>query len=76
MKLFSALALTALLSTTAVFAQTTSTTPTNALPTTSMKLADGKPTLASCKKMAADKKLPGADKTEYIKDCRSGKPTH
>lgn len=76
MKLFSALALTALLSTTAVFAQTTATTPTNAPPTPSMKLADGKPTLASCKKMAAGKKLTGADKTEYIKDCRSGKPTH
>jgi hypothetical protein len=73
MKLLSALALTALLSTSVAFAQTTATAPANASPTTSVTPATGKPTLAACKKQAADKNLTGADKTQFVKDCRSGK---
>jgi hypothetical protein len=76
MKLISALALSALLSTTAAFAQTTATAPANASPTTSVTPANGKPTAASCKKMAADKKLTGADKTQFMQDCKAGKPTN
>ena len=30
---------------------------------------------ATCKKMAADKKLTGDAKTQYIKDCEAGKKT-
>jgi psiF repeat len=76
MKLISALALSALLSTTAAFAQTTASAPANASPTTSVTPANGKPTVASCKKLAADKKLTGADKTQFMKDCQAGKPTN
>ena len=73
MKLFSALALTALLGTTAAFAQTTATAPTNASPTTSVNPATGHPTGAACRKQAADKNLAGADKAQFIKDCKAGK---
>jgi len=73
MKLFSALAVTALLSTAAAFAQTTATAPANASPTTTVTPANGTPTLAACKKQATDKKLTGADKKQYVKDCRAGK---
>jgi hypothetical protein len=75
MKLFSALALTALLSTTAAFAQTTATAPTNASPTTSVNPATGNPTAATCKKQATDKNLTGADRKQYMKDCKAGKAT-
>lgn len=76
MKLISALALSALLSTTAAFAQTTASAPANASPTTSVTPANGKPTAASCRKMAADKNLTGADKTQFMKDCKAGKATN
>jgi hypothetical protein len=75
MKLFSALALTALLGTTAAFAQTTATAPANASPTASVNPATGKPTAAACRKQAADKNLTGADKTQFMKDCKAGKAT-
>jgi len=63
MKLLSALALTALLGTSA-FAQTTATAPANASPTTSVNPATGNPTAATCKKQAADKNLNGAARAE------------
>jgi hypothetical protein len=75
MKLFSALALTALLTTTAAFAQTTATAPANASPTTSVNPATAKPTTAACNKQATGKNLSGADKTQFVKDCKAGKTT-
>lgn len=75
MKLFSALALTALLGTTAAFAQTTATPPTNASPTTAVNPATGNPTAATCGKQATAKNLTGADRKQYMKDCKSGKAT-
>jgi hypothetical protein len=73
MKLISAFAVLALLSTSAGFAQTTATAPANAAPTTAVSPANGKPTLTACKKQAADKNLTGADKHQFVKDCRAGK---
>jgi hypothetical protein len=73
MKIFSALALTALLSSTAAFAQTTATAPANATPSTSASTGAAKPTTADCKKQAADKNLTGADKHQFVKDCKAGK---
>jgi hypothetical protein len=73
MKLFYALAATALLSTSAAFAQTTATAPDTASPTTSVTPANGTPTLATCRKQAMDKKLTGTDKKQYVHDCRAGK---
>jgi hypothetical protein len=75
-KLFCALALTALLSSSAAFAQTTATAPDKASPaspTTAQTPANGTPTLATCKKQAKDKNLTGADKKQYVHDCRAGK---
>jgi hypothetical protein len=68
-----ALALTALLATPAAFGQTTATPPANASPTTSVVPATGKPTVAACKKQATDKNLTGADRKQFVKDCRAGK---
>lgn len=79
MKVISALALTALLSSTAAFAQTTATAPANAsaaTPTTSVNPATGNPTVGACKKQAKDKNLTGADRAQYIKDCKAGKTTN
>lgn len=76
MKLFCALAVSALLSTTAAFAQTTATAPENASPaqpTTTQMPANGTPTLATCRKQAKDKNLTGADKKQFVHDCRAGK---
>jgi hypothetical protein len=73
MKLFIALAVTALLGTSAAFAQTTATAPTNASPTTSVTPANGTPTHAACKKQATDKQLTGADRKQFMKDCKAGK---
>jgi len=75
MKLFTALAVTALLSTSAAFAQTTATAPTNASPTTAVTPANGTPTHAACKKQATDKQLTGADRKQFMKDCKAGKST-
>ncbi len=70
MKLISALAVTLLLGTTVAIAQT-STAPAAAAPSSSAPAA--KPTAASCKKQAAAKNLTGADKTQFVKDCKAGK---
>jgi hypothetical protein len=35
--------------------------------------ATGKPTVAACKKQATDKNLTGADRKQFVKDCRAGK---
>jgi|HubBroStandDraft_1064217.scaffolds.fasta_scaffold318560_2 hypothetical protein len=80
MNLYSALALTALLSSTAAFAQTTATAPTNAAPTnssptTSVNPATGNPTAAACRQQATDKNLTGADRKQFMKDCKAGKAT-
>jgi hypothetical protein len=75
MKLFAALAITALLSTSAAFAQTTATAPANAAPTTAVTPANGTPTHAACKKQATDKQLTGADRKQFMKDCKAGKAT-
>jgi hypothetical protein len=75
MKLFTALAVTALLGSSAAFAQTTATAPTNAAPTTSMTPANGMPTTAACKKQAQEKKIAAADKKQFMKDCKAGKST-
>jgi hypothetical protein len=76
MKILSALVLMALLSTTAAFAQiTTATAPTNASPTTSVNPATAAPTTATCKKQAKDKNLTGADRAQYMKDCKAGNKT-
>ena len=75
MKLFTALAVTALLSTSAAFAQTTATAPTNASPTTAVTPANGTPTHAACKKQAMDKNVAAADKKQFMKDCKAGKST-
>jgi hypothetical protein len=72
MKLFCALGLSALLSS-AAFAQTTAAAPDNASPTTAQTPANGAPTLATCKKQAKDKNLSGAEKKQYVHDCRAGK---
>ena len=64
MKLISALAATLLLGTTAAIAQTTATAPASA--TSSSAAPAAKPTAASCN-------LAGADKTQFVKDCRAGK---
>jgi hypothetical protein len=75
MKLFSALALNALLGTATAFAQTPATAPANASPTTAVNPATGNPTAATCKKQAADKNLTGPAKSQYMKDCKAGKAT-
>jgi hypothetical protein len=75
MKLFTALAVTALLSTSAAFAQTTATAPANAAPTTAVTPANGTPTAAACKKQATDKKVAAADRKQFLKDCKAGKST-
>jgi hypothetical protein len=72
MKLLSALALTAVLGTTLAFADnppaSTATAPakTSSASTTS----SAKP---SCSKQATAKKLTGADRTQFLKDCKAGK---
>jgi hypothetical protein len=73
MKLFYAIAVTALLSASAAFAQTTATAPDTASPTTSVTPGNGTPTLATCRKQASDKKLTGSDRKQYVHDCRAGK---
>jgi hypothetical protein len=73
MQLFYALAVTALLSISAAFAQATATASDTASPTTSVTPANGTPTLATCKKQAMDKRLTGTDKKQHIHDCRAGK---
>lgn len=76
MKLFCALAVSALLSSTAIFAQTTATAPENASPASpaaAQAPASAAPTAATCRKQAKDKNLTGADKKQYMHDCRAGK---
>jgi hypothetical protein len=76
MKLFYAFAAAALLSSSVAFAQTTATAPDNASPaspTTAQTPANGTPSLATCRKQAKDKNLTGADKKQYVRDCRAGK---
>jgi hypothetical protein len=77
MKLISALAVAFVLgSTAAIAAQTTATAPASATPSSSGSSATAtaaKPTTASCKKQAAAKNLTGADKTQFVKDCKAGK---
>jgi hypothetical protein len=71
MKLIAALAVTLILGTTTAIAQTTATAPASATPATSAPAA--KPTTTSCKKQAAAKNLTGADKTQFVKDCKAAK---
>jgi psiF repeat len=76
MKLFYALAVTALLSSSVAFAQTTATAPDNAAPaapTAAPTPANGTPSRATCRKQAKDKNLTGADKKQYVHDCLAGK---
>ena len=75
MKLFSALVMTALLSSTMAFAQTTATAPTSASPTTSVNPATGNPTAAACRQQATAKNLTGPDRKQFMKDCKAGKAT-
>lgn len=69
MKLLSALTLTALLSTTAAFAQdnagTASSTPASTPAAKHMSLK-------ACNKQADEKKLTGADRSAFVKDCHGG----
>ena len=62
MKLLSALTLTALLSTTAAFAAD------NAAPTPAAPAAKHM-SLKACNKQADEKKLTGADRTAFVKEC-------
>jgi psiF repeat len=76
MKLFYALALTALLSSSVAFAQTTATAPDNASPASpaaAQPPANGTPSRPTCRKQAKDKNLTGADKKQYVHDCLAGK---
>lgn len=73
MKLLSALTLTALLGTTAAFAQGTADTAGTAAPDT--KAAPAKHmSLKACNKQADEKKLTGADRTAFVKECHGSKP--
>jgi hypothetical protein len=63
MKLLSALTLTALLSTTAAFAADNNTGSTAAAP------AAKHMSLKACNKQADEKKLTGADRTSFVKEC-------
>jgi len=79
MKMFSALALTALLGTSAAFAANTGSTSTSG--TTSSSTAAPASTTTStkgmsskaCNKHADEKKLTGEARTSFVKDCRAGK---
>jgi hypothetical protein len=78
MKVFYALAVTALLSSSVAFAQTTATAPDNAAPapttpTAAPTPADATPSRPTCRKQAKDKNLTGADKKQYVHDCLAGK---
>jgi len=78
MKLISALALTALLGSSAAFATTTAattaTTPA-AAPAAATPAAAPAKGLSSkaCNKKADEKKLTGEARTSFVKDCRAGK---
>ena len=79
MKMFSALALTALLGTSAAFAANTAGS-TSTGGTTSTSTAAPASTTASkgmsskaCNKQADEKKLTGEARTSFVKDCRAGK---
>jgi hypothetical protein len=65
MKLLSALTLTALLSTTAAFAADNNTGSTASAAAPAAKHMS----LKACNKQADDKKLTGADRTAFVKEC-------
>jgi hypothetical protein len=65
MKLLSALTLTALLSTTAAFAADNNTGSTAATPAPAAKHMS----LKACNKQADEKKLTGADRSAFVKEC-------
>jgi psiF repeat-containing protein len=69
MKLLSALTLTALLSTTAAFAADNTTGSTAATPAPAAKHMS----LKACNKQADEKKLTGADRSAFVKECHGSK---
>ncbi len=84
MKLLSALALTALLGTTAAFAQNTATTSPGATGSSTTTESSTTTTTSSthsshhamkekCKKEAKEKGLSGSEKKQFMKDCEAGK---
>jgi len=78
MKMLSALALTALLGTTAAFAATTPATPastTGAAAPAAAAPAEKHMSSKACNKQADEKKLTGEDRAKFVKDCHSGKGT-
>jgi hypothetical protein len=84
MKLISALAATLILGTSAALAQTSATAPANAAPAASAPASSSsassstsasatKSQAAACHKQAVAKNLSGAEKTQFMKDCKAGK---
>jgi hypothetical protein len=73
MKLFSALALTAVLGTSLAFADNPPASTATPPAKTSSTASTSTSTKPSCSKQATAKKLTGADRTQFIKDCKAGK---
>jgi hypothetical protein len=90
MKLLPALAITALLGASTAFAQsstansqgngqatppTNSTAPSGSASNDSSAASSAKALSVSCHKQAKEKNLTGADRKQFIKDCKAGKTT-
>ena len=75
MKLLSALALTAVLGTTLAFADNAPTSTASSASKAPATASASTPSKPSCSKQATAKKLTGADRTHFMKDCKAGKTT-